>query len=91
MNKISSPSKFSLEQYNTMSNMVKKVYGDNAMTYTDYDDLVYIYFDETYLDFHESDFSVINNDKVIFIGKKFHEIIKKLEKILIKKKLDRLI
>ena len=82
-------SNLTLEQYIKISDTVKKVYGDVALTYTDYGDLIYVYF--TKIDFHDDDSTVINNDKVIYIGKTFEQVIERLRKTLRNKKLKRII
>jgi len=83
-------SNFELGEYLTISSTVKITYGSDALTYTDYNDLIYVYYSKTYIDFHD-DGSVINNDKVIYIGNTFDTVIERLNKILRMKKIKRLI
>jgi len=81
---------YSLDDFLDLTLIARKIYGEDSHIYIDYNDGVFVFFNDTYLDFHD-DNTVINNDKVIFIGIKFDNSMKKLIKILRYKKLKRLI
>jgi len=79
-----------IEEFNIIFNKVQKIYGYDALIYTDVDFNTYIYFLKTFIDFNK-DNSIINNEKVIFVGKKYDDILKKLDNILRIEKLKRLL